>query len=67
MNLVHVNRWVNEAITPMTDVEHSGVIEQLGPIRTTPAVTAKTTLSQAAHYDPVRLSARGTACNRGAW
>lgn len=28
MDLVHVNKWVNEAIKPLTDLEHWGVIER---------------------------------------
>ena len=28
MDLVHVNRWVNETIKPLTDLEHWGVIER---------------------------------------
>lgn len=28
MDLVHLNKWVNEAIKPLTDLEHWGVIER---------------------------------------
>ena len=28
MDLVHINRWVNETIKPLTDLEHWGVIER---------------------------------------
>ena len=28
MDLVHVNKWVNETIKPLTDLEHWGVIER---------------------------------------
>ena len=28
MDLVHVNKWVNETIKPLTDLEHWGVVER---------------------------------------
>jgi predicted transglutaminase-like cysteine proteinase len=65
MTLVRVNKWVNETIKPLTDLEHWGVGEHWS-YPDDGYGDCEDYMLQAADVDPVGLAARGGTRNAGA-